>query len=96
MGSSGFLANSKIYGGLHWATVTHGTRMSNFSISGGYGYIDFGDFMEYSDPRYTYDYPGAIHLIISSMTITSTLTCMVLQTQLANKEVLEKLDFKER
>jgi len=58
MGSSGFLANSKIYGGLHWATVTHGTRMSNFSISGGYGYIDFGDFVEYNDPRYSYDYTG--------------------------------------
>ena len=58
MGSSGFLANSKIFGGLHWATVTHGTRMSNFSISGGYGYINFGEFMEYNDPRYTFSYAG--------------------------------------
>ena len=41
--SSGYLLNAQGYGGLHWATVTQGTRSSNFSISAGYAYADVGD-----------------------------------------------------
>lgn len=42
MGSSGYLNSGRGYGGLHWGTITHGTRKANFSISAGYSYADNG------------------------------------------------------
>ncbi|NQY66249.1 MAG: hypothetical protein HRT72_00770 [Flavobacteriales bacterium] len=38
LGSSGYIFNAKGFGGLHWLTMTHGTRKSNFSISAGFAY----------------------------------------------------------
>lgn len=40
--SSGYLLEAKGYAGLHWATVTNGSRKSNISFSAGYGYADLG------------------------------------------------------
>jgi hypothetical protein len=42
IGTSGYLANFKGYGGLHWGVVTYGNRMNNFSFSAGYGYLKMG------------------------------------------------------
>ncbi len=39
MGSSGYIEQGGVMGGLHWLTITRGDRMSNFSISAGYGYL---------------------------------------------------------
>ena len=39
IGSSGYIAQGRIFGGLHWLTLTFGDRRKNFSISGGYGYV---------------------------------------------------------
>ena len=41
--SSGYLMNAQGFGGLHWATVTQGTRKSNVSFSTGYAYANLGD-----------------------------------------------------
>lgn len=41
--SSGYLLNAQGFGGLHWATVTQGTRKSNVSFSAGYAYANLGD-----------------------------------------------------
>lgn len=40
IGSSGYLQQAKGYLGLHWLTYTRGNRMSNVSLSAGYGYAD--------------------------------------------------------
>lgn len=40
MGSSGYIEQGRAFGGLHWLTITRGDRMSNFSISAGYGYFN--------------------------------------------------------
>ncbi|MCB9262314.1 MAG: hypothetical protein H6607_08065 [Flavobacteriales bacterium] len=45
--SSGFLLNSKGFGGLHWGTVTYGNRKSNFSLSAGYGYLNLNNQKRY-------------------------------------------------
>jgi hypothetical protein len=42
IGTSGYLANFKGYGGLHWGVVTYGNRMNNISFSAGYGYLKTG------------------------------------------------------
>jgi hypothetical protein len=42
MGTSGYLANFKGYGGLHWAVATYGNRLNNISFSAGYGYLKTG------------------------------------------------------
>lgn len=42
MGTSGYLANFKGYGGLHWAVATYGNRLNNISFSAGYGYLKMG------------------------------------------------------
>ena len=39
MGSSGYIEQGGILGGLHWLTMTIGDRVKNFSFSAGYGYI---------------------------------------------------------
>ena len=39
VGNSGYLFQGKVFGGLHWLTITKGDRMKNFSFSAGYGYI---------------------------------------------------------
>ena len=41
--SSGYLLNAQGFGGIHWATVTQGTRKSNVSFSAGYAYANLGD-----------------------------------------------------
>jgi hypothetical protein len=38
MASSGYLLQAQGFGGIHWATVTHGDRKSNVSFSAGYAY----------------------------------------------------------
>lgn len=38
-GNSGYIEQGKVFGGLHWLTITKGDRMKNFSFSAGYGYI---------------------------------------------------------
>ncbi len=42
LGTTGYLANFKGYGGLHWGVVTYGNRLNNVSFSAGYGYIKMG------------------------------------------------------
>ena len=37
--NSGYIEQGKIFGGLHWLTMTKGDRMKNISFSAGYGYI---------------------------------------------------------
>jgi len=39
MGSSGYIEQGGILGGLHWLTMTIGDRVKNFSFSGGVGYV---------------------------------------------------------
>ena len=39
MGTSGYIEQAGVNGGLHWLTITRGDRKSNFSISAGYGYL---------------------------------------------------------
>lgn len=39
LGSSGYLFNASGFGGLHWATITHGDRKANISFSAGYSYV---------------------------------------------------------
>mgnify|MGYP004138736241 CR=1 FL=1 len=50
LGSSGYLAQGKIFGGLHWGTFSVGDRMRNISFSGGYGY--------FNDKSYSFDTPS--------------------------------------
>tara|TARA_B110000902_G_C14205947_1_gene549587 strand:+ start:185 stop:1357 length:1173 start_codon:yes stop_codon:yes gene_type:complete len=39
LGNSGYIEQGKVFGGLHWLTITKGDRMKNFSFSAGYGYV---------------------------------------------------------
>ena len=39
LGNSGYIEQGKVFGGLHWLTITKGDRMKNISFSAGYGYI---------------------------------------------------------
>jgi hypothetical protein len=41
MASSGYINQARTFGGLHWLTMTIGDRSANFSLSGGYGYINW-------------------------------------------------------
>lgn len=63
--SSGYLLDAQAFGGLHWATLTQGDRMSNISFSIGYAYADMGSFAsnsylgnEYCYGNYDYYYYG--------------------------------------
>lgn len=40
LGSSGYFAQGKIFGGLHWGTLSVGNKMKNISASCGYGYFN--------------------------------------------------------
>ncbi len=42
IGTTGYLANFKGFGGLHWAVATYGDRLNNVSFSAGYGYVKTG------------------------------------------------------
>ena len=42
LGTTGYIANFKGYGGLHWGVATYGNRLNNISFSAGYGYIKSG------------------------------------------------------
>ncbi len=42
MGTSGYINTFRGFMGLHWANFTIGDRLNNFTLSGGYGYIDLG------------------------------------------------------
>jgi hypothetical protein len=74
VGTSGYLMNSRLYGGLHWITVTQGNRMSNVSLSVGYAYADVDDlfgadygskhlFNSGSSGKYAVGYTGAYQAI---------------------------------
>ena len=39
LGNSGYIEQGKVFGGLHWLTITKGDRMKNISFSAGYGYV---------------------------------------------------------
>ena len=39
MGTSGYIEQGSIFGGLHWLTATFGDRSTNISFSGGVGYM---------------------------------------------------------
>lgn len=59
VGTSGYLNTFRGYGGLHWANITLGDRMRNFTLGAGYAYFDSGseDMME--EPGIYYDiYPN--------------------------------------
>ena len=43
MGTSGYIEQGSIFGGLHWLTATFGDRSTNISFSGGVGYISWPD-----------------------------------------------------
>mgnify|MGYP006892406020 FL=1 len=51
--SSGYLLNAQGFGGIHWATVTQGTRKSNVSFSAGYAYANLGDWRNNVGRKYT-------------------------------------------
>ncbi len=46
LGSTGYLNNFKGYGGIHWLNITIGDRKNNFTLSGGYAYIQTGNIDE--------------------------------------------------
>jgi len=56
MGSSGYIEQGGVTGGLHWLTITRGDRLSNFSISAGYGYFydNANIFNNYLGSKYTW------------------------------------------
>ena len=50
IGSSGYLAQGRVFGGLHWGTLSVGDRMKNISFSAGHGY--------FNDNSYTFNTPS--------------------------------------
>ncbi len=50
IGSSGYIAQGQIFGGLHWGTLSVGDRMKNISFSAGHGY--------FNDNSNTFDTPS--------------------------------------
>jgi len=40
LGSSGYISNGSLFGGLHWLSATLGNRKNNLTFSGGYGYFN--------------------------------------------------------
>jgi hypothetical protein len=44
LGTSGYLNNFKGYGGLHWLNITFGDRKKNLTFSGGYAYLQAGNY----------------------------------------------------
>ena len=49
IGTTGYLNQFRGYAGLHWGMVTIGDRSSNFTLSGGFSYIDAG--FNNTDPK---------------------------------------------
>jgi hypothetical protein len=43
MASSGYIAQGRIWGGLHWGMLTIGDRKNNITFSAGYSYIKLGN-----------------------------------------------------
>jgi hypothetical protein len=41
LGSTGYLGRFRDNGALHWLSMTIGDRMNNFTLSGGYGYVQY-------------------------------------------------------
>ncbi len=59
MASSGYLLQAQGFGGIHWATVTHGDRKSNVSFSAGYAYANLNDYYNtYIGEKYGVQYPA--------------------------------------
>jgi hypothetical protein len=57
LGNSGYIEQGKVFGGLHWLTITKGDRMKNFSFSAGYGYVVDNAYLfnnTYLGPSYTF------------------------------------------
>lgn len=54
MASSGYLAQTKAFGGLHWATITQGSRKANISLSMGYAYANLNNVFELDD-KYSFN-----------------------------------------
>ncbi len=52
LGTSGYLAGGRGFGGLHWGSMTVGNRMSNFTVSVGYGYFRTGEKEQVYEPGY--------------------------------------------
>jgi hypothetical protein len=42
IGTSGYIYNFRGYGGLHWVSMTLGSRKNNITFSGGYAYLQTG------------------------------------------------------
>jgi hypothetical protein len=57
MGTSGYLLNFRGFGGLHWGTITYGSRMTNISVSAGYAYVRSGAFTVYEPGIYYNEQP---------------------------------------
>jgi len=56
LGTSGYINGFKGYGGLHWLNMTIGDRKNNFTLSGGYAYLQSGIETDEPDPGiYTHD-----------------------------------------
>ena len=80
IGSSGYIEQAGVNGGLHWLTITRGDRKSNFSFSAGYGYIydNANLFNNYLGDKYSWqDYdpsqPYYVHPKIGGNTIRNSL-----------------------
>ena len=76
IGSSGYIAAAQAFGGIHWATVTQGTRKSNVSFSAGYAYAnlpgtgnDLGRKYDLDDNDYDYLEEGGIYSSLANRDI---------------------------
>lgn len=59
LGNSGYIEQGKVFGGLHWLTITKGDRMKNFSFSAGYGYVvDNANLFNYTYLGESYTFQG--------------------------------------
>ena len=76
IGSSGYLAQGRVFGGLHWGTLTIGDRMRNISFSAGYGY--------FNDNSYTFNTPNqdALFLGLGSIAPIGEKACFILDGML--------------
>lgn len=62
LGSTGYLNNFKGYGGLHWLSMTLGSRKNNVTFSAGYAYLQSG--RKISNPEvgvYHNEYPPMVN-----------------------------------
>ncbi|MDG2370889.1 MAG: hypothetical protein P8M12_09615 [Flavobacteriales bacterium] len=80
MGTSGYIEQAGVNGGLHWLTITRGDRKSNFSVSAGYGYIYDNANLFYNNLGNKYSWqdddpsqPYFVHPKIGDNTIRNTL-----------------------